>query len=71
MVHAAVLGLGLAQLPHYMVEEDVAARRLVEVLPECRPPGAPVHAVMPANRLVPARVRALLDALEALRGDEK
>jgi LysR family transcriptional regulator, regulator for bpeEF and oprC len=64
MVQAAVLGLGLAQVPDYMVEDELASRRLVEVLPDHRPPPMPIHAVMPAQRLVPARVRAVLDALD-------
>lgn len=63
MVEAARLGLGLAQLPDYMVADELAARRLVELLPAYRPPSLPIQAVMPANRLVPPRVRALLDAL--------
>ena len=64
MVQAAVLGLGLAQVPDYMVEDELAARQLVELLPEHRPPPMPIHAVMPAQRLVPARVRVLLEALD-------
>jgi LysR family transcriptional regulator for bpeEF and oprC len=64
MVAAARLGLGLAQLPEYMVADEIAARRLVELLPAQRPPSMPIHAVMPANRMVPPRVRALLDALQ-------
>lgn len=64
MVQAAVLGLGLAQVPDYMVADAVAAGRLIEVLPQHRPPSMPIHAVMPGNRMVPARVRVLLDALD-------
>jgi DNA-binding transcriptional LysR family regulator len=69
MVEAACMGLGVAQLPSYMVSEAIAAGRLVELLPALRPPTLPIHALMPANRLVPARVRVLLDALVELRGD--
>jgi len=64
MVRAAALGLGLAQVPDYMAEDELADGRLVEVLARLRPPVMPIHAVMPGNRLVPARVRALLDALQ-------
>jgi DNA-binding transcriptional LysR family regulator len=70
MVCAARLGLGLAQVPDYMAMDEIAARRLVEVLPGHRPPSMAIHAVMPANRLVPPRVRALLDALEEVAADE-
>ena len=58
------LGLGLAQLPDYMVADELASGRLVELLADWRPPEIPIHAVMPAQRLVPARVRALLERLD-------
>lgn len=63
MAEAAQLGLGITQLPHYMVDDAIAAGRLVALLPAAQPPGLPVHAVMPAQRHVPARVRALLQTL--------
>ena len=65
MVQAAVLGAGLAQVPDYMAAADIAAGRLVEVLAGHRPPEMAIYAVMPASRMVPPRVRVLLDALEA------
>ncbi|HEY6133372.1 MAG TPA: LysR family transcriptional regulator [Rubrivivax sp.] len=64
MVQAAVLGLGLAQVPDNMLVDELAAGQLVEVLRAQRPPPMPIHAVMPGNRMVPARVRVLLEALE-------
>ena len=66
LVRAAQLGLGLAQVPDYMVADDIAARRVVEVLPTFRPATMPIYAVMPANRLVPARVRVLLAVLDSV-----
>ena len=66
MVAAARLGLGIAQLPHYMVDDEIADGRLIELLRRHRPPATPIQAVIPANRLVPARVRAFLDALYSL-----
>ncbi len=67
MVQAALLGLGLAQVPEIMAAADLAAGRLIELLPQHRPPALPVHAVMPGNRMVPPRVRALLKSLEAMK----
>jgi LysR family transcriptional regulator, regulator for bpeEF and oprC len=61
---AAVLGCGIAQLPHYIVADALARGELVEVLPQTRPPPMPIAAVMPSARMVPSRVRALLDLLE-------
>ena len=66
MVQAAVQQLGVAQVPDYMAADELTAGRLVEVLHQARPPPTPIHAVMPAQRLMPPRVRALLDALVAL-----
>jgi LysR family transcriptional regulator, regulator for bpeEF and oprC len=70
MARAAAMGLGLTQLPDYMVEDELASGALVEVLPSLRPPDIPIHLVMPTQRLMPARVRALLDEL-ALAYDPK
>ena len=67
MVQAAVLGLGLAQIPDYMAEDDLAAGRLTEVLAPHRPPTMPIYAVTPGSRMLPSRVRLLLEALETSR----
>lgn len=63
MIAAARMGLGLAQLPDHMVAGALARGELVEVLPSCRPEAVPISAVYPSGRMVPARVRVLLDAL--------
>jgi DNA-binding transcriptional LysR family regulator len=60
---AALAGTGMCMLPDYMCTEEVAAGRLVHVLPGWAPPPGVVHAVFPSRRgLVPA-VRRLLDFL--------
>ena len=64
MVRAAVLGMGICQVPHYMVSESLARGELVELLSTMRPPAMPIAAVMPSARLVPARVRALLELIK-------
>ena len=66
MLQAVVLGLGAAQLPDYMVDDGIRAGRFVELLAAHRPPSIPIHAVMPGQRLMPTRVRVLLDALAAM-----
>ena len=68
---AARLGLGLTQLPDYIVRDELASDKLVEVLAAHRPPAMPISAVVPSGRLLPPRVRVLLDALEGLRGRER
>ena len=67
LVEAARLGLGLCQLPDNMVIDELAAGELVEVLPSCRPEPMPISVVVPSGRLLPARVRAAIDALLPLR----
>jgi DNA-binding transcriptional LysR family regulator len=67
MVAAALLGLGLMQIPDYMVADELATGRLVEVLADKRPPPMPISAVLPSARMVPPRVRLLLEALQGLR----
>lgn len=68
MVAATLLGLGICQLPDYMVERELAAGLLVELLPSCRPATMPISAVVPGGRLLPPpRVRVVLDRLERLR----
>ena len=63
LVRAAVLGMGIGQVPHYMVADALADGELVELLPTLRPPAMPIAAVMPSARMVPSRVRALLELI--------
>lgn len=60
---AARSGLGIARLPAFMVEDAIVAGELVELLPECRPDSEPVHAVYPAGRHLPQKVRLFSDFL--------
>jgi LysR family transcriptional regulator, regulator for bpeEF and oprC len=64
---AARLGLGLCQLPDNIVQDALVSGALIEVLKPHRPAVMPISAVVPSGRLVPPRVRVLLDALTALR----
>ncbi|HEX2543072.1 MAG TPA: LysR substrate-binding domain-containing protein [Caldimonas sp.] len=67
LLEALRLGTGLGQLPDMVVAKDLASGALREVLPSCRPEPMPIHVVHPAGRLLPARVRVALEALEGLR----
>lgn len=67
MVAAALQGLGLMQIPDYIVADEVAGGALLEVLAAQRPAPMPISAVLPSARLVPPRVRLLLDTLQGLR----
>lgn len=63
-VRAAVCaGAGLSVLPDYTVASDLAAGRLIQVLPQWRLPSGGIHAVFPAARFRPAKVRAFVELL--------
>lgn len=56
-------GVGLSVLPDYAVADDLAAGRLVAVLPQWSLPTGGIHAVFPTARFRPAKVRAFVDLL--------
>lgn len=63
-VHRAVLaGGGLAVLSHILAREDIAAGRLVKVMPAFPPVRLPITVVYASRRNLPLRVRAVLDFL--------
>jgi len=55
------LGLGLAQVPRFHVEDDLRRGTLVEILHGLPPPSAPVSLLYPRSRQLSPRVRAFLD----------
>jgi len=61
LYRACVGGLGIARLPRFLIAEDLAAGRLVPVLPEASPADAGVYLVYPGGRKVPGKVRVFLD----------
>jgi DNA-binding transcriptional LysR family regulator len=56
-------GLGVAILPGFIVDEDLAAGRLEAVLADWSTGSAALHLVTPPGTLRPARVEALIDFL--------
>lgn len=58
---AALMGVGVVQLPTIMVWKDVEAGRLTRVLPDWTPRAGIVHAVFPSRKGLMPAVRALLD----------
>ncbi|MET0721039.1 MAG: LysR family transcriptional regulator [Tardiphaga sp.] len=55
------LGLGLAQMPVFHVERDLAEGRLRRILPEHKVPSAPVSVLYPRSRQLSPRVRVFID----------
>ncbi|MBV8652220.1 MAG: LysR family transcriptional regulator [Alphaproteobacteria bacterium] len=69
-VAAASAGHGITRVLSYQVERELAAGRLVLLLPEFEPPPPPVHLVYPEARLALAKARAFVDfAVPRLRAE--
>lgn len=58
---AAVTGAGIAFQPGFIVEEDIAAGRLVRVLPDWQSAELGVYAVYPSRKHLSAKVRTFVD----------
>jgi DNA-binding transcriptional LysR family regulator len=66
---AALLGLGLAQMPVFHIERDLAEGRLIRVLPDKPLPSQPVSILYPRNRQLSPRVRLFIEwAMQRFRG---
>lgn len=66
---AALRGLGVAQLPTFIVGPDLCAGRLSLVLSDHAPPDLGIHALYASNRFVAAKTRAFIDFLVARFGN--
>ncbi|GAA4339556.1 LysR family transcriptional regulator [Variovorax defluvii] len=60
---AVVEGVGACILPDYMCKEDLAAGRLIEVLPGWGPAPGILHVVFPSRRALVPAIRRLIDFL--------
>ena len=68
---AALGGIGLARLPEFVVESDIAAGRLVSLFDDQVRSDLQVQAVFPRTQRMPAKTRLLLDFLsQRLMGQE-
>lgn len=62
---AALEGVGVVQLPAFIIGHDVREGRLVPILTEWQGRTVPLHVVYPDNRLIAARVRTFVAFLAA------
>lgn len=68
-VGAAAAGLGIAQMPAFVVKDAMEHRTLDLILPDWLPEPSPLYVVYPQSRHLSRRVRAFVDWLSALIGD--
>ncbi len=67
---STLLGLGLAQMPRFHIEDDLNKGSLVSMLNDWPPPTVPVSILYPQSRQLASRVRAFIDwASVAFRDD--
>lgn len=59
----ALRSVGIVQLPHMVVDQDLLQGRLIDILPSWVPRSSIVHAVFPARRGLIPSVRTLIDYL--------
>lgn len=65
-----LLGLGLAQMPHFHIDDDLRRGSLIEVLADFPVPTAPVSLLYPRSRQLSSRVRVFIDwALKSFQDD--
>lgn len=63
-------GMGIGRAPTFIVGSDIAAGRLVQVLPDYRMPTKALYALFPERQHLPAKVRVFIDfVVERLGGE--
>jgi DNA-binding transcriptional LysR family regulator len=61
--NAALAGLGVGIVSAWMVADDIAAGRLVQLAPAWQAPALPLHLIYPYARFYPARLRLFVAAM--------
>jgi LysR family transcriptional regulator, regulator for bpeEF and oprC len=69
-VAAALAGLGVAQLPHFMIREELSDGRLIPILTDWSCELMPLYIVYPSNRHLSNKVRVFVDWLVKLLGNQ-
>lgn len=63
--HATLAGLGIARLSTYLIAQDLAAGRLVRLLPDYTHSDSAIYAIYPERRNLAPKIRTFLDFLTA------
>lgn len=54
------MGLGIALLPTWLIQQDLVSERLISILPSWMPQSIPAHVIYPSQRMLPSRLRRLI-----------
>ncbi|NRH22269.1 LysR family transcriptional regulator [Pantoea stewartii] len=68
---AAIAGLGIGYLPSFMIEKDILAGHLVQVLADTRGEEVAIHAIYPTRLHLSLRVRIFIDGLKSFLSNHK
>lgn len=67
---ATLEGLGISYLPRFLVEHDIAAKRLVPLLEDVVTESIPLHIIFPRGNFALSKVRAFVDFVRGeMQGD--
>jgi len=66
---AALLGLGVCVASAWLLSEDLAQRRLVQLAPQWQASALPIHLVYPHARFYPARLRRFVEVIRQAMPD--
>lgn len=66
----AIAGMGVLLQPLELVQKDLSARRLVEVLPDFKIPTRPMHILYAPDRRITPKLRSFIDFAVAVFGAE-
>lgn len=66
MVYQMILaGRGIGYVPDFLIHDDLAAQRLVRLLPDYRMPSHPLYAAYPDRQYLSAKVRTFIDFISS------
>lgn len=63
LLHAAIEGFGITLGPESVLSAEIAAGRLVRVLPDYEGPSRPMYVIYPSGRRPTVKVRSFVDAI--------
>ena len=69
-LHAVRAGMGMAFLPEWLVDDDLAAGRLVRLVPDYAAPAVTLFAVYTSRQYMAPKLRSFIDFLSASLSDQ-